>query len=162
MAPEVFEGEILLCSDFRDVLRGIDEADLLAEAADDAGVELAIRIAVLKHRVATEGDADWSVEVPAIGREFRLTCLQCCTEQGRALAGRILQSVVESVGNEKLRQVHKLRTGEGGNNPQQRRGRDRAQRRDIDHEFHLHYWECEGGRIELASVVHHNDFSIPR
>jgi hypothetical protein len=41
------------------------------------------------------------------------------------------------------------------------RGRDKAQRRDIDYEFHLHYWECANGTIELASVVHHNDFSIP-
>jgi hypothetical protein len=41
------------------------------------------------------------------------------------------------------------------------RGSDKAQRRDIDYEFHLHYWEIANDVIELASVVHHNDFSIP-
>jgi hypothetical protein len=57
--------------------------------------------------------------------------------------------------------VHGLRTGMGGDDPQRTRGKDKAQRRDIDYEFHLHYWECANGTIELASVVHHNDFSIP-
>ena len=161
-APEIFEGEVAVGSNFRDVIEGIDEERVLVEARDDADVELAIRVAVFRRRLAREDVADWTVEVPVIGRDFRVTCLQCCMEQGGTLARRVLQSVVETAGKENLRQVHELRTGRGGNDPQQRRGRDKAQRRDIDREFHLHYWECEGGRIELASVVHHNDFSIPR
>jgi hypothetical protein len=62
---------------------------------------------------------------------------------------------------EQLAAVHALRAGKGGNNPKWTRGKDNAQRRDIDTEFHLHYWKCADGTIELASVVRHNDFSIP-
>jgi hypothetical protein len=51
--------------------------------------------------------------------------------------------------------------GKGGNEPQQKRGQDKAWRRDIDYEYHLHYWECDDGSVEFASVVTHNDFSIP-
>jgi hypothetical protein len=25
----------------------------------------------------------------------------------------------------------------------------------------LHYWDCEDDTVEIASVVYHNDFSIP-
>lgn len=34
-------------------------------------------------------------------------------------------------------------------------------RRDIDDEYHLHYWQCRNGAVEIASIVVHNDFSIP-
>jgi hypothetical protein len=47
--------------------------------------------------------------------------------------------------------------GKGGNEPQHKRGQ--AWRRDIDYEYH--YWECDDGSVEFASVVTHNDFSIP-
>lgn len=62
---------------------------------------------------------------------------------------------------ENMPDVHALRTGTGGGDPPRMRGDDKAQRRDIDREFHLHYWDCDDETIELASVVYHNDFSIP-
>ena len=68
---------------------------------------------------------------------------------------------METIRGQNLPGVHALRTSPGGNATQRLRGTDKAQRRDIDQEFHLHYWECANGTIELASVVHHNDFSIP-
>ena len=46
----------------------------------------------------------------------------------------------------------------GANDPQQMRDNDKGQRRNIDREFHLHYWDCDDGTIELAKVVYHNDF----
>jgi hypothetical protein len=34
-------------------------------------------------------------------------------------------------------------------------------RRDIGYDYHVHYWE-HGGHIEFASVVIHNDLTIPQ
>jgi len=105
---------------------------------------------------------DWSnVSLPVIGPKFREFCLACCNDQADALPGKILRSIVETVKGQNLSAVHALRTGIGGGNPQRLRGSDKAQRRDIDREFHIHYWECDTGIIELAAVVYHNDFSIP-
>jgi len=39
------------------------------------------------------------------------------------------------------------------------RGRLKAWRRDIDDQYHLHYWQ-DGEAVELARVVVHNDFRI--
>ena len=153
---------MLVCDDFRGLIECLDESVILVGASDDLGVELAVRIALFKHDIAQGGFPDWSgVVVPTIGSSFRELCQRICADQGDAVPPKILRSIVETVKGSNLPAVHALRTGTGGNDPQRMRGSDKAQRRDIDREFHLHYWECGDGTIELASVVYHNDFTIP-
>ncbi len=160
--PEFFEGDVLVCDDFHGLIECLDESAILVGASDDLGIELAIRIALFKYAIA-QGDAtDWGgVLVPTIGSRFRESCRQVCADQRNSVPPKILRSIVETIKGHNLSAVHALRTGPGGNDPQRIRGSDKAQRRDIDREFHLHYWECVDGTVELASVVYHNDFSIP-
>lgn len=64
------------------------------------------------------------------------------------------------------REVHVLRTGEGGA-PQRTRSSDGAQawrcalQINTPSARRLHWWELPGGGVELASVGPHDDFSIP-
>ena len=73
----------------------------------------------------------------------------------------MLRAIVETLERTQMTDTHALRTGLGGGDPARMRGDDRAMRRDIDRQYHLHYWQCADGTVELASVVVHNDFSIP-
>lgn len=160
--PEFFEGNVLVCDDFRGLVECLDESIILVDASDDFGIELSIRIALFKQALSRSEDPEWeTIQVPSIGPEFRKTCQQCCNNTGDSLPPKILRSIVETIEDQNMSAVHALRTGRGGNDPQRMRGSDKAQRRDIDREFHLHYWDCADGRIELGSVVYHNDFSIP-
>ena len=160
--PQIFEGDVLVCDDFRGLIQCLDESTVLIGASNDLGIELAIRIAVFKDALDRGEEPDWENNlVPNIGTEFREKCQQCCAGQGDSLPPKILRSIIETARHHNLRAVHALRTGSGGNSPQLMRGSDKAQRRDIDREVHLHYWERINGTIELASVVHHDDFSIP-
>ena len=160
--PEFFEGDVLVCDDFHGLIECLDESAILVGASDDLGIELAIRIALFKYAIAQGEAPDWSgVLVPTIGSKFRVLCQQVCADQGNSVLRKILRSIVEAVKGHNLPAAHALRTGSGGQDPQRMRGSDKAQRRDIDKEFHLHYWECADGAVELASVVYHNDFSIP-
>lgn len=160
--PEFFEGDVLVCDNFRGLIDCLDESEILVGASDDIGIELAIRVALFKKEIAQGDSPDWgSVMVPAIGVRFRELCQQVCADQGGSVAPKILRSIIETIKCQNLSAVHALRTGSGGNDPQRVRGSDKAQRRDIDREFHLHYWERADGTVELASVVYHNDFSIP-
>jgi len=161
-SPDLFEGDVLVCDDFKGLIECIDETAILTGASDNQGIELSIRIAMFKHGLAQGESPDWgNISLPKIGSDFRETCQRCCADQGGSLPSKILRSVIETIKDDNLPAVHALRTGAGGNTSQRMRGNDKAQRRDIDYEFHLHYWECEDKKIELASLVHHNDFSIP-
>jgi hypothetical protein len=71
----------------------------------------------------------------------------------------LLRCCCEVIFGTNLRATHILRKSSGGGSAQLKRGNDAAWRRDIDHEYHLHYWTTING-YELAKVVNHNDFSI--
>ena len=160
--PDYFEGDVLVCDDFKGLVRCLDESAILKEACDIPGVELAIKVALFKDALSKSQKPNWSdAKSPKIGNHFLETCQKCCRDQGGGLPPSILRAIIETIRNQNMAAVHALRTGKGGADPQRMRGRDKAQRRDIDYEYHLHYWECVNGTIELGSVVHHNDFSIP-
>ncbi len=73
---------------------------------------------------------------------------------------KLLRACAETVLQQNMVDTHELRTGEGGDDPALVRGDDKAWRRDIDYDFHLHYWNGPSG-VEFASVAIHNDSSIP-
>jgi hypothetical protein len=61
---------------------------------------------------------------------------------------------------EATRDVHEIREGKSGSARQKKQGAYEAWRRDIDYEYHLHYWKTANGPV-FMSVVVHNDMSIP-
>jgi len=74
--------------------------------------------------------------------------------------GRALRAIVETIDQLKLEDVHALRQSDSGGASQRVRGHDKGWRRDIDREYHLHYWEGSGG-IEFGWMGPHNDFQLP-
>ncbi|NQY81841.1 MAG: hypothetical protein HRT36_02075 [Alphaproteobacteria bacterium] len=160
--PDFFEGDVLVCADLSGLIESLGEDAILVGASDDSEVKLAIRIALFKHSVHQENVTNWdNAPIPRIGVKFRESCQKCCCSQSSSLPQKVLRSIVEMAIGKNLSDVHPLRICQGGSSRQRLRGHDKDQRRDIDREFHLHYWKCKDGTIELASVVHHNDFSIP-
>lgn len=162
--PEYFEGEVLACDSFRTLLACIDEAKVLRNATDDTGVEIAVRIGLYKSRLARRIEPDWDdVGGMRLGREFGAAIRRSCQNAGLSVAAGAIRAACEAIDRQNLRAVHALRTGRGGNDPQRRRKYDdaKAWRRDVDDEYHMHYWETDDGTIELAWMAVHNDFSIP-
>ncbi len=161
--PEYFEGDVLVCDDFEGLIECLDEAAILLKATDQVGVEAAIRIAICKSRLASGMAPEWS-DVPnyRVGHAFRSSFQ--VTNPTQQLANRLLRAIVETMEQANMAATHWLRTGPGANNPQRVRKSDQAGawRRDVDHEHHLHYWSCDDGTVEIASVSFpHDDFTIP-
>ena len=71
----------------------------------------------------------------------------------------LLRACAETILGEATRDVHAIRKSEGGNAVQKKHGANEANRRDIDYEFHLHYWKTANGPI-FISIVAHDDTSI--
>jgi hypothetical protein len=162
IAPEMFEGDVLVCDDFRGLIECLDESVIFSRSMDNMGLETAIRIALYKSRLYRSEEPDWNdIAGLRIGHRFWETVISCCNSQAASFPVKVLRAIVDTLFGENLKAVHALRTGLGGGNPQRMRNLDKAWRRDIDYEFHLHYWQCEDGSVELASASVHNDFSIP-
>jgi hypothetical protein len=160
--PQYLEGTILVCRNFKELVSCIDEAAVWQTAQDDAGLRLAVQIALYKSRLRDGREPEWEDVPPfSLGRQFVHTVREHCRDNPAALIARILRAMVETLDGLNLADVHALRTGVGGGNPPRKRGEDRAQRRDIDRQYHLHYWQCENRSIEFGSVVIHDDCSIP-
>ena len=162
--PEYFEGETLVCDNFPGLLACIDEYSVLRNAMDDAGVEIAVRIRLYKSRLERFLQPDWDdVTGMRIGYRFGEAIRRCCRDAPSSVSASALRAASEAIDRQNMPAVHALRTGTGGNDPQRVRQRDNAKawRRDVDREYHLHYWETGNSIIEFASIGIHNDFTIP-
>jgi hypothetical protein len=98
----------------------------------------------------------------SMGTEFRKTLEEhgFCSDPSKARS--LLRAVVDTITNQNMSATHAIRMNAQGGTAQRLRKSDkaRAYRRDIDYEFHLHYWETTNGPA-FASVVVHSDFFIP-
>ena len=164
-SPEMFKGDVLICDDFRGLIQCLNESSILVSSTDSLGLETAIRIALYKSRLGRGKDPDWDdLRGLHIGHRFIDTVHNSCKNQGDSFPAKVLRAIVETLDEENMAATHALRTGPGGDNPQRRRAADSAgaMRRDIAQDHHLHYWSCDNGVVELASVSYpHDNFWIP-
>jgi hypothetical protein len=125
-------------------------------------VKAAISVALYKKRFAAGNQTQWQ-DLPAfrIGSQFLASLDEHHVGSGSGLAEKLIRSILETIDHENLAATHWLRKGAGASDPQRMRGKDAAWRRDVDYEYHLHYWECDAGYVEFARLVVHDDFSIP-
>lgn len=161
-APEMFEGSIWACGNFVSFVEKTDERELWRSSGCPVDLHAAIRVALLKSGTRRGVRRSW-VNLPRfrIGKHFYQTAMQCCSGRPQGYCDKVLRAVVETVDKLEMADTHALRVDRGASSAQVvRRGTDKAWRRDIDHEFHLHYWDCADGQVELANVVAHNDFEI--
>lgn len=71
----------------------------------------------------------------------------------------LLRTLTEDILQINMNSTHELRKSKSGNSDQKTCGDYSAWRRDIDYEYHLHYWK-KGDFIVFADVVNHNNFKI--
>jgi len=160
--PEYFEGSTAVCSTFHDLIMSLDETQILRTATDETQVAASFRIALYKRFVSQGNPVRWQdLPIFSMGREFVNSLKNHHVMSGSGLAERLIRAVLETICRDKLDATHALRIGRGAGDAQRTRGTDLAWRRDIDHEYHLHYWESKGGATELAILVVHNEFGIP-
>jgi hypothetical protein len=159
--PKAFEGRFLICEGIRDFLLALDERVLWQRSIGNDDVEMAIKVALFKERVRRNEPAAWH-DLPRfhLNERFFDSVRERGALQNFPLAQSSIRAIVEAIEGRQMADTHMLRIGAGPNDPQVMRGSDAAWRRDIDRVYHLHYWACGGGLLELACLVPHNTFEI--
>lgn len=162
LKPERFRGTVAVRRSFRELVSDADELAVWRAADTEDAAAKAVQISVYKRRLQQGLEPNWE-EVPSFtfGRSFRASVTRWSGATSPSLLRRVLRAVAETIDQTNLAATHALRSGAGGNNPQRTRNGDKAWRRDIDREHHLHYWERTNGTVEFASIGPHDDFSIP-
>jgi len=161
--PTRFKGAVSACGSLEEVVTGIEPSQIWAGTSDATDLASAVGLSLYKHQIESgTGPDPRGLHPYRIGEKLPSTAAACCQSGPNRLNSKVLEAIVETVYALSLNKVHRLRTGKGGNDPPVTRGADVAWRRDIDYEYHLHYWACSDGTVEIASVVVHGDYSIPR
>lgn len=154
--------EVALVTRWSDVLQAVDPIEIWRAADSVQECQVAFRRFLWSFaEVNCLGPTIVSRACWSFGASFLGTLESLGFRRDGPKIRRLFSAMAETALRRNLHQVHQIRTGEAGNDPQVKRGEDGAWRRDIDHEFHLHFWSTSVG-TEFAAVVVHNDFSIPR
>lgn len=95
----------------------------------------------------------------SFGEHFVQSCRELGFFHEKRKIMMLLRACSETLLQVNIKDVHWIRKGSGPESPQLKRGNDGAWRRDIDHEFHLHYWQTSRGP-QFANVVLHKDLTI--
>lgn len=156
--PDIFEGDVIICDRFSDILRLTDETKIWNPMSDSiADFESALRLAIFKHRLARGIESDWSAELPVVvGSNFIETVKKSCENSWKSIASKMFRCISEVVDNLNMADTHWHEEYKDG--PQRIRESDGAKgwRRDVDENYRLHYWK-KGGHFELDTMGHHND-----
>jgi hypothetical protein len=73
----------------------------------------------------------------------------------------LLRALFEEILNLNMKDTHELRVGKSGGSKQIEHLGYNGWRRDIDYEYHLHYWR-KGDSLIFTDVVSHNNFNITK
>jgi hypothetical protein len=154
--PKEYSEPILVCESVNGTIGAFQPADfwIVGSCYEDA-LQAAVEVR------ARELDPNAARRSWSVGPSFVGSALARGFATSRTSVDSLLRVCADTVLRVNLRKEHPLRVGPGGNDRQQERDDGAvAVRRDIDHEYHIHFWESPAG-IEFACVVNHNEFTIP-
>ena len=134
---------------------GLDLHKLSQDLTESSLVELiTVALSQSPNADTSRSKLNWTV-----GSSFYESVVKLNLQNNPAIFRALLAACTSTICATEMSKTHALRTGPGGNNPQIKKDGACAWRRDIDREFHLHYWS-RGESYEFASCVVHNNFSI--
>jgi hypothetical protein len=152
-----YAGSVDIAPDPGHVLRCMQPAHLWA-----TGLRLEALLLEV-HQTQQNGRAAWPMSPPPfmVGPHFMQSAVDLGFKGEAPRVPALLRACSETILGQRLADTHSLRVDRSGGARDRTSARDgaRALRRDIDDEYHLHFWARANGP-ELANVVQHNDYSI--
>lgn len=153
----VADGSFNCCSEFEQLIIKINYPYLWSNCNSKKGFERLVYLFSLSKKIEL-GIQNKMIQFE-FGDKFMSTTVNLKFKNEKAKCERLLRAMSDLILDINLGSTHALRVGVGGNSSQIESNGFKAWRKDIDYEFHLHYWKS-GARIIFANVVTHNDFEI--
>jgi len=159
-APEIqlplkLAARVLLTMSRSDVERSLNIPALCTACCDEGLFKGLLEIAVSQVGGDTVDAMEWT-----FGKTFFSSARALHMFSDPTKTRGLVETCVDTILKRNLAQVHRIRENLGANSLPRKRSAAFALRRDIDHEFHIHYWS-DDRTCEFARVVVHGDFTIP-
>lgn len=153
--PHEISGKTFWCNERLGLVEILDPIELWLSAEGHEYYQRTLDIHLQKEAIVGEVLSPWS-----FGEEFLESARSHGFLHSPARAKSLLRACTQTILQRNMQATHKLRSGPGAEDAQTTIGEFRAFRRDIDYDYHLHYWQL-GNEVQLASVAIHSDMTIP-
>jgi hypothetical protein len=148
---------------FLELVKNINCEQVISKSScDEKKLIFAIKISTFIMGVTLGKFQEWeSVPSFSVNKSFFNTVekLKFLNEEKKVKL--LLRTISEILLGVNLKATHPLRNGKGATCQPHKKGNFTSQRTDVDYDYHLHFWK-DGNNIELASLVIHEDMSIPK
>lgn len=146
---------------FKEFCSKIEPAIVWINAQNDLCVRMAIYIKIYQHDEAMNYiNQDCEPNFILIDNFFKsIHVLNFQNEPSKI--DSLLRALFEEILHLNMKDTHELRVGKSGGAKQIEYKGFKGWRRDIDYEYHLHYWK-KGDSIIFTDVVSHNNYDITR
>jgi Txe/YoeB family toxin of Txe-Axe toxin-antitoxin module len=157
--PRTYIVDFTHFENFKQFCRHIDPIVVWLNAKSNICYHVSLKIKLLQEDM--DADIVYNVENQSYSIEpsFYKSIESLHFDLQKEKAEMLLRALAEEVLEKNMRDTHKIRVSKGGNSDQLKYNGFRAWRRDIDHEYHIHYWKKEQV-IKFMDLVPHNKLSI--
>jgi hypothetical protein len=144
-----------------DVLLQIDAGQLILNDQHVGAARLSIALRTFQLARTHNAASTWNDVPPfTLGPQF-LSAMAALELQSQGLSEKLLRSCAEVLLGINPDKSHDIRRSESGGSPAIKMGHSMARRRDLDREYHLHYWSPTVAGVQFASVGPHRITTIP-
>lgn len=158
--PFLINSNFTACNRFHRLCEVIKPADVWVNSDNATHFIIALKLNTLKMAIDTHTKFDVTcLSMVTFGADFLDNIRHLHFMKNIPRITMILRAMSETILDIALAGTHPLRVGSGANDAQQVAGNFRGWRKDIDYEYHLHYWKNER-TIVFANIGEHNSFNI--
>lgn len=157
--PFTLKNNFSVIFNFSELLTPVSHVDLWKNATTNEDYLNAIVVSLNTYNEKNGVEQISALKGVSFGINFLKTLIPFNFDSSESKITSLLNTLNEIILNYNLKSTHQLRSGGGGDNEQIVCEGYKAWRKDIDYEFHVHYWKKEN-EIIIANLVPHNDFKI--
>lgn len=146
---------------FKEFCSKIEPAIIWINAQNDLCIRMAVYIKIIQHDATIDYIYNENTPNFILYDSFFKSLRDLNFHTDEAKIDNLLRALFEEILHLNMKDTHELRVNKSGGAKQIEYNNYTGWRRDIDYEYHLHYWK-RGGNLIFTDVVSHNNYDITK
>lgn len=146
---------------FKEFCLKIEPTIVWINAQNDLCIRMAVYIKIYQHDDTVDYINNQTTPNFILHESFFKSTHKLNFNTDAAKIDNLLRALIEEIFQLNMKDTHELRVGKSGGAKQVQYNNYTGWRRDIDYEYHIHYWK-KGSHLIFTDVVPHNTFAITK